>query len=231
MKRSNLLIMFVRYPRLAAVKTRMTNPQYSPFPLTSEATLALYEAFLKDLLPRFRNTNDFDLWVMLGGATAEEMVHFRNRFSLQKSQLAQMPETPTDLGTLMEHCFAQGFQTGYQRIVLMGSDAPQLSQVRIQEAFQSLEQVEMVIGPDKGGGMYLVGYAAPLAIMEGGIVWSQGTDQEAVIQRCLAQSIAYHLLPEEIDLDTSDDLRCWYQQQHQQCSHTFALVQKFLERE
>lgn len=235
-KSANLLIMFVRYPKLGHVKTRMTQPAFSNQPLSPEMVLTLYEAFLADLLPRFKDEKTFDLLVRLGGNQEQERVHFQERFALKEPQLEAMPPSFQDLGALMETCFAQGFQAGYQHIVLMGSDAPQLTKNRIAQAFQALETVEVVIGPDKGGGMYLVGYGQPWGLMEEGIAWSQGTDCAEVKRRCQEKNLAYELLPEERDLDTSEDLQAWYHQSEanasafqRECPHTFPLIEKWVE--
>ena len=231
LKPTNLLILFARYPKLGRVKTRMTQPEFSCRPLPPEKVLALYEAFLADLIPRFQNETNFDLLVRLGQAQPHEMAHFQQKFSLMESQLAAMPAAQ-DLGVLMEECFAQGFQAGYQRIVLIGSDAPQLSKERLAQAFQALDAVAVVIGPDTGGGMYLVGYRQPWGLMKEGIAWSQGTDCAEVVWRCEAQGKACRLLAKELDLDTSEDVQAWHRQAketfpalQQQCPHTFQLIQ------
>lgn len=212
---SQILILFIRYPRLGHVKTRMTLPDFSSNPLSQQDTLSLYEAFLKDLIQRFCSVTQFDLLVRLGGTNPDELQHFQQRFSLKSSQIDRMPPEILDLGEMMENAFHHCFQKGYQRSVLIGSDIPQLTNERIQEAFDHLNNTSMVIGPDNDGGMYLVGYSQRLEVMREGIVWGQGIDLEEILRRCDQQSITYRLLPTEIDMDTSDDLLSWYSQVQQ----------------
>ncbi|MBF0286380.1 MAG: DUF2064 domain-containing protein [SAR324 cluster bacterium] len=217
---SDVLIVFVRYPRVGKVKTRMTKSEFSPSPLNIEQASILYYSFLKDLILRFQTAvycaeGNFDLLVMLGGALPEEKEPFEKQFSLNPQQVELLPFGVEDLGKLMEQSFRDCAQKGYKKMVLIGSDVPQLKMEQIHQAFVHLDDVSMVIGPDNGGGMYLVGCSQPLGLMEEGIVWGQGIDREEVLKRCDEQSTTYQLLSEEIDMDTSEDLAFWYDGLHQ----------------
>ena len=220
------------------MKTRMTQDEHSSRPLSPRATFDLYNAFLADWIPRLKTEEVFDMRIMLGGAQRGEMEIFRQNYSLHPSQLKQMPGTPGDLGALMEHCIDQGFAEGYARIALIGSDAPQIPMLRIRRVFEYLKEAPIVIGPDKGGGLYLIACSRPLGIMKKGIVWGQGSDLQAILHRCRCQAIAYQLLPVEIDLDTSDDLVDWYKKRDslnseastfkEDCPHTLSFVEQWM---
>jgi len=47
------------------------------------------------------------------------------------------------------------FTLGYEKVILTGSDLPELSKELIEQAFKQLKEV--VIGPSKDGGYYLIG--------------------------------------------------------------------------
>ena len=216
----------------------MTQGEHSSIPLSPEATLALYNSFLADWIPRLIRAKDFDLQIRLGGAKGKEVESFRQCYSLHSSQLKEMPETLSNLGALMEHCFEQGFAEGYTRIALIGSDAPQIPMLRIRHVFEYLKNVPIVIGPDNGGGFYLIAYSRPLAIMNEGIVWGEGLDFQVILERCHRHALAYQLLPVEIDLDTSNDLSAWYNKREsinpeastfkEDCPHTLAFVEHWM---
>ncbi len=232
--KTSILTMFVKFPRLGYAKTRLTHPDHSPQPLTPEQALAVYQSFLNDLIPRFRAQNDFDFQILLGGASPAQQEVFRQQFGLSPNQVTPMPTDAHDLGEMMERCFDMQAQRGYQKIVLVGSDVPQLTVERIQQALDALGVVQMVIGPDNGGGMYLVGYTKPLGVMRDGIPWSQGKDRKIILERCHAASISTHLLPEEIDVDTTEDLKAWQassalsQAEQLVCPHTSETIQSIL---
>ncbi|MBF0276836.1 MAG: glycosyltransferase [SAR324 cluster bacterium] len=235
-----LLIIFVRYPRIGHVKTRMTRACSSSHPLHPRDALELYVSFLKDLLPRFQSAKEFDMLVRLGGANDQESKEFREKYLLNSGQLETMPPGINDLGALMEHCFEASAQKGYKRTVLIGSDVPQLSKERVNNAFEFLKSSDMIIGPDNDGGMYLLGYSHPLGLLKEGIVWGQGTDKEALVRRCLHRNVSYRLLPEEIDMDCSDDLSEWMAllsrnpqkmaSQKRECPHTIGCIENIENR-
>ena len=111
----------------------------------------------------------------------------------------------------MEYCFTASTEAGFVRTILIGSDLPQLTPERVQCAFEALRKYPVVIGPDAGGGLYLIGYQKPLGILASGIEWSQGTDCETLQAKCRERKIEYHLLPVEQDFDTTDDVQKWHQ--------------------
>jgi len=62
-----------------------------------------------------------------------------------------------DLGIRMLHAFKNGFKTGYEKVMVIGSDLYDLTAETIENAFIALENNEVVIGPAEDGGYYLLG--------------------------------------------------------------------------
>ncbi|MGK5092130.1 DUF2064 domain-containing protein [Deltaproteobacteria bacterium TL4] len=206
---NSLLILFARYPKVGTVKTRLSRPEFSDPPVPPVQACRLYQTFLDALIPRFQKQDHFDFKIMLGGANAKELELFRAHYELTPAQISAMPAHTQDIGILMEHCFERFSAQGYQRMVVIGSDIPHLSQHHIQKALTLLRQFPVVIGPDNAGGMYLVGYTKPWGMMKEGIQWSQGTDCQEVLRRCEVNQRAFALLDQEIDIDTRKDLVEW----------------------
>lgn len=67
------------------------------------------------------------------------------------------PQTGNDLGERMKNAFEQAFSSGFSKVVIIGSDCPDLPQEIIGEAFASLQENGAVIGPAKDGGQFLRG--------------------------------------------------------------------------
>ncbi len=57
----------------------------------------------------------------------------------------------------MYNAFKSGFQKGYKKIIIIGSDIYDLNSETIEEAFAELENSDYVIGPAADGGYYLLG--------------------------------------------------------------------------
>ena len=61
-----------------------------------------------------------------------------------------------DLGEKMSVAFDEAFDS-YHKVVIIGSDCYTLDAKIIQEAFEQLEENDVVVGPAKDGGYYLLG--------------------------------------------------------------------------
>ena len=60
-------------------------------------------------------------------------------------------------GERLYHAFQQGFAQGYEQIIAIGNDSPELSVQQIRQAAQHLEKGHVVLGPALDGGVYLLG--------------------------------------------------------------------------
>ena len=113
------------------------------------------------------------------------------------------------LGERMARQLTRGLRQGFRRVVLVGSDLPQLTHADLQQAFAALERVPCVLGPAGDGGYWLVGLRCPCTGLFAGIDW--GTDR--VLQQTLGRAsqlgLPLALLPPQNDLDGVSDLRVW----------------------
>lgn len=106
----------------------------------------------------------------------------------------------------MEAAFRILFQRGYERIVLTGTDIPELSPGIIKDAFSALSDHQVVLNPTADGGYYLVGMQKPWEIFS---VKDYGTGSvfsdtcRNIEEKGLSLSVGEPLM----DLDTPEDLR------------------------
>ena len=120
-----------------------------------------------------------------------------------------LPQEGADLGERMEHAFRRAFSEGRTKVVLIGSDIPDLPTSVVSEAFQALDGNDAVIGPSRDGGYYLVGFRNDTFLpgIFRTIPWSTGTvlaDTLAVFER---EGRTIHRLSLWRDVDTIDDLK------------------------
>jgi len=94
---------------------------------------------------------------------------------------------------------------GYDEIVMVGRDCPHLDIDDIATAFASLEEKQLVLGPDHHGGCYLIGFRSCDRHLLRGIQWKRNTDCEQLQDRCAKRQVL--LLPVKQDLDSWFDLR------------------------
>lgn len=60
-------------------------------------------------------------------------------------------------GERFSNAFTEVFRLGFEQVIAVGNDAPQLNSAVIQHAASMLNEQKLVIGPDKRGGAYLIG--------------------------------------------------------------------------
>jgi rSAM/selenodomain-associated transferase 1 len=111
-----------------------------------------------------------------------------------------------NLGERLTAAFAEAFDRGAERPVLVGSDSPTLPSHLIDCARRALEHHDVVLGPAEDGGFYAVALNEPHPELFAGIEWST----QRVLQQTLANAAAHDLsvccLPYWYDVDTKADL-------------------------
>jgi len=197
----NLIIFFVRSPIEGKVKTRLSKS------IGEKTALELYKRFVCDIL------------VSLESIKIPFMIFFTTDFSeeriadwLGRSNMYH-PQEGNDLGDRMRNGFSTAFSGGFRNVILIGSDSPDLPPDHIIESFVSLRSNDVVIGPAKDGGYYLVGFRsdtfAPY-IFEGK-EWSGGREFRDTMDQLEMKGARVHVLPEWYDIDTYVDLKMLYE--------------------
>ena len=69
-----------------------------------------------------------------------------------------------DLGVRLERAFREAFQSGTERVVIVGSDCPGLTSEILRKAFDGLADHDLVLGPAEDGGYYLIGLIRDLSL-------------------------------------------------------------------
>jgi rSAM/selenodomain-associated transferase 1 len=154
--------------------------------------MELHLAFLQDTLEKVKSLNiDGYLYVV-----GESKFHFKNSFPI-------FEQNGVDLGSRLLNAFKSQFKK-YDRIVVIGTDSPDLTSERIQEAFLSLQNYDAVIGPTDDGGYYLLGLSKMIPAVFKNIPWST----HEVFQRTLDQLHGYNIeiLKKHYDVDVIEDL-------------------------
>jgi rSAM/selenodomain-associated transferase 1 len=190
------IVMFVKYPEKGAVKSRLA-------PALDEGLIvSLYESFVIDLLATLeRSGNPF----RIAFTPADRKEEIFRRFG----RCAGSPQIGADLGERMKNLFGDCFADGFDSVVVIGSDIPDLPPEIFAEAFAALERKGAVIGPAADGGYYLIGFRKETFVPAAfeGITWSTGTVFAETIARLERAGVGVHRLSSRRDVDTVDDLR------------------------
>lgn len=130
-----------------------------------------------------------------------------------------LSQSEGDLGERMRAAFARAFGDGRQRVVIIGSDLPEMREELLRRAFALLDAHEAVLGPARDGGYYLLGLKGlPEGIFDG-IAWSTPSVLAATQERLRAAGIAPAMLETLSDVDEAEDLPPgWLEDARQSCA-------------
>lgn len=122
-----------------------------------------------------------------------------------------LPASPTtaqgdgDLGVRLARA-AERVISGGQRVVLIGTDCPELTARRLRKACTELERHEAVIHPAVDGGYALLGLNSFDPSVFAGIEWSTSSVAGATIARIEALGWSLHVGETLRDIDEPEDL-------------------------
>jgi glycosyltransferase A (GT-A) superfamily protein (DUF2064 family) len=123
--------------------------------------------------------------------------------------IQSMPQQGKDLGEKMFNAILRLHKNGYEKIVLLGADSPDLPLSFIELAFSKLDSHELIISPSEDGGYYLVGMKRTIKSLFNDIIWGSGNVLRDTITKAKNKGISCFLLQYWYDIDTLDDLNRW----------------------
>jgi hypothetical protein len=110
-----------------------------------------------------------------------------------------------DLGERMANAFARSFESGMEKVVLIGTDCPTLQSQHLNQAFEALTNSDLVLGPATDGGYYLIGMKRRSDYLFEGISWSTAAVLSQTLAVATAHGLDFTLLDELSDIDTQED--------------------------
>ena len=134
------------------------------------------------------------------------------------------PQGPGDLGDRMAAAtsVADGGEKGVGSVVLIGSDCPFIKPKHLKEALAALEEEEgeeegkeggggndLVVGPAKDGGYWLIGLRRPCPELFQGVDWGTGRVLEQTLAIASSLGMKVVLLEALHDMDRPEDLKLW----------------------
>ena len=111
-----------------------------------------------------------------------------------------------DIGERMENAFKKGFELGYEKIILIGSDLPDISTDIINKGFNQLNGTDFVFGPALDGGYYLVGMKKLMFGLFQNKPWSTSQLMKSTHLFITDKGKSISYLQELNDIDTIEDL-------------------------
>jgi len=184
-----LIIVFVKNIKLGKVKTRLAKT------IGNQAAFEVYSELVKVTEDAIKNI-ETDTRIYFSDVIIE--TKWKNDY--------KAVQIGDDLGERMKDAFKKGFDDGYERIILIGSDLPDINSEHIENGLNALQNNEVVFGPAIDGGYYLIGLAELKAYVFDDKPWSQSNLLEVTLKELQQKEVAYSLLRPLNDIDTFEDL-------------------------
>lgn len=192
---SDCLIIFTRYPEPGKTKTRLI-PALGAFQAAQ-----LQQHFTESTLQKAQAlAPSVQLEVHFAGGDTQKMQNWL------RQNLVLKPQLSGDLGQRMAASFQQAFESGHQRVVIIGIDCPDLTPDLLQEAFTLLHHQDLVLGKAFDGGYYLIGLQRLLPELFQNISWGTDTVLQQTVEIAQKLQLDVAFLPTLRDIDTPEDL-------------------------
>ena len=191
------LLFFMKSPEKGKVKSRLAAV------IGDEPAQKLYKEFATQMLSTLQK-GDFPFHVCFYPKDALKALK-----DWLGDQHHYIPQKGKDLGERMRNGFIEAFELGFKRVVLIGSDIPDLPLELIEEAFTSLREKDAVIGPAFDGGYYLIGFRGRTFSPKvfDGMAWGTESVFEDTMKVLKQLNQRIHTLPFRRDIDTLEDLK------------------------
>ncbi|MCP4168800.1 MAG: glycosyltransferase [Chloroflexi bacterium] len=191
------VMVMAKRPQPGRSKTRLT-PPYS-----AKMAAGLSEAFLRDVLTLVGAITAVTPFVAY--APPSEVAYFQHL----AQGFALIPQLGESLGERLDHVLTSCLERGFERVVALSSDTPNLPMEYLSQAFSNLREpeIDVVLGPCDDGGYYLIGVKA----RPSHLVLDVQMSTPFVLKDTLAvaddENLSVHLLPAWYDVDTMSDLQ------------------------
>ncbi|CAA0188211.1 TIGR04282 family arsenosugar biosynthesis glycosyltransferase [Tenacibaculum maritimum] len=186
----NLLLIFTRNPELGKVKTRLAKA------VGNETALTIYK-FLLDKTKKVTQNLNCDKAVYYS-------VQVRNHDIWEEKNYQKKLQKGEDLGIRMHNAFQEAFENNYEKVLIIGSDLYDLTPNHIHEAFDKLNSNEVVIGPAKDGGYYLLGMKKLMPSIFKNKNWGTSSVRKDTLKDL--EKVNVHLLEPLNDVDLIEDI-------------------------
>lgn len=183
------IIVFEKNPKLGKVKTRLAET------IGAEKALEIYR-YLLGLTHSVVDLTPYHKIIYFSEFIPDGTSKGNYSFGLQKKG---------DLGNKMSYSFLESFEKGFEKIIIIGTDCPEISPELLHQAFDILDEKDAVIGPASDGGYYLLGMKSYHPELFKNMIWSTSSVYNETTEKFKESDLSYGVLEVLNDIDTEDD--------------------------
>jgi len=190
-EKKQLLIVFVKNILMGKVKTRLAKT------IGDVGAFEVYKELVDITENETDRLEDVDIHVYFSDQVIESKWPGKQKFVQQGE----------NLGKRMQNAFQHGFDLGYNKIIGVGSDLPDLNADIMNEGLEALATTETVFGPSEDGGYYLIGMRKMVDCVFENKPWSTDQLLNITLSELDSKGISCSTLATLNDIDTIEDLK------------------------
>jgi rSAM/selenodomain-associated transferase 1 len=191
MSSEKLLIVFVKNIKLGKVKTRLAKT------IGDDGAFEVYKELVSITEAETQRLAGVDIHIYFSDTIIDSKWPGIQKFV----QVGQ------NLGARMQQAFQHGFESGYKRIIGVGSDLPDLNADIMNEGLDALIDTDTVFGPSEDGGYYLLGMNSLHNCIFENKSWSTESLISETTEELNNNNLSFKLLAELNDIDNIEDLK------------------------
>ncbi len=197
-----IVVIVAKEPVASRVKTRLC-PGLSPVQAAE-----IYTLFIQDMVEEMSGLAlAGDPCVTLAQAFSPEGAGSSFEAILPAS-IPIFPQQGAGLGERLSHIFTKLHGEGYEQVLIINSDSPDMPCSLVRKSSRLLESpgIDLVLGPSADGGYYLIGLKKPAPGLFQDIPWSTDRVLALTLERARELGLSCGLMEAWYDIDTCDDL-------------------------
>lgn len=115
-------------------------------------------------------------------------------------------------GERLTNAFLTVFASGYDHVIAVGNDCPELTAQLLRIAAGKLQRCQSVFGPAADGGTYLIGMSKydfdAAAFMQ--VKWKTNAVYDELLNYCISRELGQYSFPVKADIDTVADIKTFH---------------------
>lgn len=197
---NSVIIIFAKLPVPGKVKTRMAADLGNDFAVT------FYKNCAEHIFSEVSQLKKYGIDCYLFYGIDDDVSKIKKWVN---KKFIYNPQVEGDLGNKMSSAFQNVFAHGKNKVIIIGTDIPDISKEIILNAFEALEKNDMVISPAHDGGYYLLGMKKYMPELFHDIEWSTEEVFKKTINKAEQLSLKITNADKLIDIDDKYDLIEW----------------------
>lgn len=123
--------------------------------------------------------------------------------------ISEKQQVGNSFGERFSNAIESVFNNGFENVITIGNDTPHLKTHHLIDTLQQLEKNDLVLGPSKDGGFYLMGIKKEHFHKETflKLPWQTNRLQKCISSKATAKNLEIKFLELLNDLDTKEDIK------------------------